>query len=108
MLADIITQILLTLLTFVVLPILLKISICRRWFLISVIYTLKSDQWIKIWLAKFELECLLLILVFIYSSSKFKVTSKNADFPSELVPNQIRQKNLTLHSPFCIFPIKIL
>ena len=42
------------------------------------IYTFKSDQRIKIWWAKFELECLLLI--FTYSNSKFKVTCKNTDF----------------------------
>ena len=33
---DILTQILLTLLTFIALPILRKISICRRWFLFGV------------------------------------------------------------------------
>ena len=41
-------------------------------------YTLKSDQWITIWWAKFELKCLLLL--FIYSNSKFKVACKTADF----------------------------
>ena len=38
------------------------------------IYTLKSDQWLTIWWAKFELECLLLI--FIYFHSEFKVSCK--------------------------------
>ena len=41
------------------------------------IYTLKSDQWITIWWAKFELECLL--LVSIYFNSTFKVTCKNGE-----------------------------
>ena len=71
------------------------------------IYTLKSDQWITIWWAKFELECLLLI--FIYFNSKFKVTCKNGDFKlnagtSEHIPKKICLKFLTLHLPFCLFP----
>ena len=36
--ANILTQILLTLVTFIALPILRKISICHRWFLLSVSY----------------------------------------------------------------------
>ena len=36
------------------------------------IYTLKSDQWITIWWAKFELECLLLI----FSLHQFKIKSR--------------------------------
>ena len=48
---------------------------------------MKSDQSITTWWAKFGLECLLII--FIYSKWKFKVTCKNGDFnvgTSELIP----------------------
>ena len=51
------------------------------WFALSCkcsIDTLKSDQWIPIWYAKFCLEYPLLI--FIYFNSKFKFTCKNRDF----------------------------
>ena len=79
----------LTLLTFIALLILRKVSICRGWFLFGVcllnncsVYTMKSnqwsDQWITIWWAKFELKCLLLI--FIYFNSKFKVSCKSGEF----------------------------
>ena len=81
---NILTHILRTLLTFI-LPNFAK-SINFSW-LVSLwcellykrsIYTLKTDKWITIWWAKFELKCLLLI--FIYFNSKFKVTCKNSDF----------------------------
>ena len=84
---DILTQILLTLLTVIALTNFAK-SINLSW-MVSLwfvwcelckcsIYTLKNDQWITTWWANFELECLLLI--FIYFNSKFKVTCKNGDF----------------------------
>ena len=49
--------ILLTLLSFIALTVLRKVLICKL-----SIYTLKSDQWITVWWAKFELECLLLFI----------------------------------------------
>ena len=70
----------LTLLTFIALLILRKVSICCARLLSSVllrklpIYT-KSDQLILLWWAKFESESLLMI--FTYFHSKFKVTCKN-------------------------------
>ena len=42
------------------------------------IFTLKSNKFIPLWWAKFELECLLKI--FTYFNSKFKVTCNNEDF----------------------------
>ena len=67
---DILNPILLTLLTFIILHILWKVTIGCGWFLFGVcyhvngsIYTLKSDQWISFWWAKFELECLLIIFI---------------------------------------------
>ena len=56
---DILNQILLALLTFIVLPILRKISICRRWFLFVVSYYVNFQFTPKE--QNFELECLLLI-----------------------------------------------
>ena len=58
------------------------------------IYTLKRDQWITIWWEKFELECVLLI--FIYSDSKFKATCKDANLESGYI------KTLTEENPFKI------
>ena len=82
---DILTLILLTLLTFTALPILWKtislsemVSLCCELLCKLLICTLKSDQWITIWWAKSVLECLLLI--FVYSNSKFIVTWENVDF----------------------------
>ena len=58
------------------------------WTILSV-YILKSEQWITIWWANFELECLLLIIIqllrdnllyLIYSNLKFQVTCKKTDF----------------------------
>ena len=43
-----------------------NINLSCRWFLKLSIYTLKSDQWITIWWAKFELECLLLTMTNIH------------------------------------------
>ena len=69
------------------------------------IYTLKSNQRITIWCAKFELECLLLI--FIYSSAKFKVTCKNVNFECEYIrthseENRLKISNFTFAIlPFC-------
>ena len=74
-------------------------------------YTLRSDQLITKWWAKFELECLLLI--FIYSNSKFKLKSLaetrtlNAS-TSDLIPKKNGRKLATLHSLFCPFLMKIL
>ena len=52
------------------------------------IYILKSDQWITIWWAKFELEyeCLLLIII--------KVTCKNADFEWRYIRTHNEEKHL--------------
>ena len=67
------------------------------------IYTLKSDQWIKIWRVKFELECL--ILIFIYSNSKFKVTSKNADFECRRIRTHTEEKPSKISNiKFAILP----
>ena len=38
------------------------------------IYTIKCDQWIPLWWAKFELECLL--IMFIHFNSNFKALAK--------------------------------
>ena len=83
------------------------------------ICTLKSDQWISIYWAKFELECLL--LVFIYSNSKLKSLAKTRTLnagTSELIPKKKEKVKLeleietcikfqTLHSPFYLFLIKL-
>ena len=39
------------------------------------ISSFKSDQWIEIWRAKFELECVLLLLVFFSDLLQFKIQS---------------------------------
>ena len=59
--------------------ILCRLSIC----------TLESDQWITKWWAKFESECLLLILI--YSNSKFNVTCKNVDFQCRFIRNRTEE-----------------
>ena len=67
------------------------------------IYTLKSDQWITIWWAKYELECLLLI--FIYSNSKFKVTWKNMDVKCRYIRTHSEEKPCKIFSiTFVILP----
>ena len=71
------------------------------------IYTLRSDQWITMWWAKFELECLLLYS-FTSMKNKFKVTCKNGDFECQHIRTQKRQRIQALHSPYCSFPIKML
>ena len=107
---DILTQIVLTLLTFLTSPILRNIPICCRRFLFDVSYNVnfqlnleQSDHWIMICQAKFELECILLTLI--YTNSKFKVACKNADFEywyirthTEEIPSKLF--NVT----FAIFP----
>ena len=88
--------------------ILRTVSICDVRFLFGVSYyaifqfthwrALKGGQWITIRWAKFELERLLLILI--YFSSKFKVTCKKGDFEagkSELIPKKKRQTFAILH-----------
>lgn len=68
------------------------------------IYTSKSDRWIPLWWAKFELECLLII--FIYFNSKFKVTCKNEDFECRCIKTHFEEKSLKFvlfQSPFCFF-----
>ena len=83
------TQTLLTLLTFITLLILSKISICGG--CISSIFTLKSvyvDN--NIWWAKFELQCLLLI--FYYFNSKFKVTCRYGNFECQYNKTHYEEK----------------
>ena len=61
------------------------------------------------WGAKFELECLLL-LIFIYRNSKFVVICKNADSECWYIVYWTHTKDkcfLTSHSPFCLIIIKI-
>ena len=60
------------------------------------IYTSKSDRWIPLWWAKFELECLLMI--FIYFNSKFKVTCKNEDFECQCIKTHFEKKVSNLYS----------
>ena len=117
---DILTQMLFTLLPIMALPILRKISICHRWFLLGVSYyvnfhfsyTLKKDKWITIswiWWAKFELQCLL--LTFIHSNSKFNVTWKNVDFECRYIRTHSEEKPSKISNiTFAILPflIKIL
>ena len=67
------------------------------------IYTFKRDQWITIWWAKFELECLLLI--FIYFNSKFKVTCKNRDFEYRYIRTPSKEKMFKIfNKTFAILP----
>ena len=107
---DMLTHILVTLLTFIALLSLRKVFVVDILSLVWVIfylsiYTLKSDQWITTCMvSNFELESILLI--FININSKFKVTCKtatlNASRPtSELIPK--KKKILTLHSFFLHF-----
>ena len=61
----------------------------------------KSKEW-----AKFELECLLLI--FIYSNSKFKATCKNEDFKCRYIRTHTKEKpskisNITFAIQVCLF-----
>ena len=72
------------------------------------IYTSKTDQWITMWWPKLQLEYLLLLSI--YFNLKFKVTCKNGDFECRYTIThsvEKRQIFLTLHSPFCIFRIKM-
>ena len=65
------------------------------------IYTLKSDQGITIWWAKFKLDCLLLIVI--YSNQKFKSLAKGRTLntgTSELNTEETTSKIFTLHSSF--------
>ena len=73
-------------------------------------YTLKSAQWTTIRWAKFELEYLLLIFIyqiFWNSKSLAKTPTLNAG-ASEPISKKNRLKFITLHSPNCLFLIKIL
>ena len=75
-----------------------KLSICTL-----------SDQRITIWWAKFELECVLLMVI--YYISKFKVSCKKADFRYWFIRTHTKEnhlKFLTFHSPFSLFLMKIL
>ena len=75
-------------------------------------YTLKNDQWITIWWAKLELECL--VLIFIYSNSNSRSLAKTwtlnagTSCTSELIPKKYHLQFLTLHPPSCLFLITIL
>ena len=67
------------------------------------IYTLKSDQWITIWWAKFELECLLMISI--YFNSIFKVTCKNGDFECQYIRTHSEEKSSEISNiTFAILP----
>ena len=73
------------------------------------IYNLQGDQWIIVWWAKFESECLLLI--FIYFHSKFSATCKNGYFECQYIRTCSEENCLkfpTSHLPFWLFLIKIL
>ena len=108
---DILTQILLTLLTFIGLPIWRKISICYRWFLFGVGYyvnfqftpcrMINGQQYGE---QNFELECL--PLTFIYSNLKFKVSCKNISFECRYIKTHA-EEFLTLHCPFYVLLVKI-
>ena len=82
-------QILLTLLTFIALQILQKVSICCATLLFGVCYyahlqfTARRVIDDHIMVSKFELECLLII--FIVFNSKCKVTCKNKDFKCQCI-----------------------
>ena len=107
------TQILLTLLTFIALLILLKVSIWRGWFLFGVRYyeNIQLTPWrvimdtnmvSKIWLEMSTTNNLIQ-----NSKSLAKTGTLNAG-TSELISEKKRLKFLTLHSPFCLFIIGIL
>ena len=68
------------------------------------IHTVKSDQWIEKWWATFELECLLLISI--YSNSKFKVTcKKNADFEFRFIRTRTEEISSKISNiTFAILP----
>ena len=51
-------------------------------------YTLETDQWI----AKFELECL--ILMFIYFNSNFKVTCKDGVFECSYIRTHLEKRKV--------------
>ena len=55
-------------------------------------YTSKIDRYISIWWGKFELECLLII--FIYLNPKCKVTCKNVDFECRFIKTHFEEKSL--------------
>ena len=109
--ADILTQILLTLLT--LLP---YYQFCEKcgflvnglslWYELLCnlsIYTMKTDQWITIQWAKSELECLLLI--FICFNSNFKFTLQKWRLGMPVNQNSFRRKNITKN---CIITFTIL
>ena len=78
-------------------------SLCHGLLYKCSIYTLKSDQWITIWWAKFELECLLLI--FIYFNPKFKVTCKNGNFECRYIKTHSKEKTSKIYNnTFAILP----
>ena len=90
---DILTKIFLTLLTSIALFILLKISICRRWFLFGVIYyvTFQFTPWSvsvdnnmvsKIWVGMSTINILLLLFKI---QGRFQMWTLNSS-TSELIP----------------------
>ena len=113
--ADILNQTLLTVLTFMALSLWGKMSICCRWFLFGVscyvnieFYTLKREQYITIWWAKFESEFLLL-LIFIYTDSKSLQKCRLwMALHQNFITDKKHLKLPTLHLLFGIFLINIL
>ena len=67
------------------------------------IYTLKSDQWITIWEQIWVGISTNVHLLIQNSKSLAKMETLNAS-TSQLIP---KKKSLSLHSPYCIFCIKI-
>ena len=111
----ILTHILLTLLTSIGLSILQRISLCHRWFLFGVSYyvNFQFTPWrlingymvSKIWVGMSTTN------IFIYPNSNSKPIAKTRTLnlsTSEPIQKKTRPKFLTLHSPFCLFLIKIL
>ena len=73
---------------------------------------LKSNQLIPLWWAKLELECLLIILIYMFtaiqnSGSLVKTGTENAG-ASEIISKEKSIKCVILQWPFCFFLIKIL
>ena len=56
-------------------------------FVYKIVKVMKDKEW-----AKFELECLLLIPVFIYSNSRCKVTCKNTDLECQHIRIYTKEK----------------
>ena len=96
MVVDILTPILLTLVIFIAVLILRKVSICGGRFLFGVNYYVNFNFYFEKWSvdtkwwAKCELECLLLISIYVIS--KFKVTCKNADFECRCISTYSEEK----------------